>query len=166
MIRALTINLRPWRLMILSIGIMKRYLLVFGILLGSLSIRGQQVNHKKVAVHGYDLVAYFQGRAIQGTSVLSAKVEDVYYHFSSAENRALFQKNPQQYLPKFGGFCAIGIAMYDGKYDIDPEDFLIDGGALYLFCPDQLENWKADRENLKKKAEVEWARMQQESDKK
>ncbi len=127
--------------------------------MNSLLISAQTINIKEVVVHGYDVVAYHDGRALQGTDKLSVKLNDVYYHFSSAENRELFKSNPENYLPKFGGFSAIGIAIYDGKYDIDQEDFLIDDGELYLFCPDQIDNWIANQENLKKKTEIEWLRL-------
>ena len=123
------------------------------------NIQAQSLNVKQVAIHGYDVVAYHRGQALQGTDRLSAQVGETHYYFTSEENRKLFEANPTKYLPKFGGYCAIGIAIYDGKYDIDPEDFLIDDGELYLFCPDQIDNWKADQANLKKKAETEWLRL-------
>ncbi|AXT62575.1 hypothetical protein D1816_20165 [Aquimarina sp. AD10] len=130
------------------------------------NLQAQSINIKKVAIEGYDVVAYHKGQAIEGTNRLSVKIRDVFYHFSSIENKALFKKNPKKYLPKYGGFCAIGIAIYDGKYNIDPEDFLIDNGELYLFCPDQIDNWIADQENLKRKAEIEWLKMEEKETKK
>ncbi len=146
---------------------MKLYFFLLVIMLSSCDGEAQHANHKnkainqkKVAVEGYDVVAYHLGEAKHGRSQEFVKVDDVFYYFSSEENRKLFEGDPHKYLPKYGGFCAIGVAIYDGKYDIDPEDFLIDDGELYLFCPDQLDNWIADQENLKKLADIEWEKME------
>ncbi len=144
---------------------MKLHFLTFAFLFFSCGTQGQNenksINAKKVAVEGYDIVSYHVDQiASLGSSKFSVPIDDVYYYFNSAEHRDLFQKAPEKYLPKYGGFCAIGIALYDGKYDIDPEDFLIDDGELYLFCPGEIDNWKADQDNLKKLAELKWAEME------
>jgi len=121
----------------------------------------KSINAKLVAVEGYDIVSYHvDSEAKHGKSQINSQIGDVFYYFSSVENMKLFDQDPKKYLPKYGGFCAIGIALYDGKFDIDPEDFLIDDGELYLFCPDQLDNWKEDQENLKKLADEKWVEME------
>lgn len=145
---------------------MKVNIFILGVLLVSLCAKAQSVNNKKVAIEGYDVVAYYEGKAVEGTAALSVKIDDAYYHFSSEDNKILFEENPSKYLPKYGGFCAIGIAKYNGKYDIDPEDFLIDNNELYLFCPDQINNWIEDQENLKKKANAKWPKIKEKPKKK
>ncbi len=145
---------------------MRAYVCVLIVLLVTPNMKGQSINTKKVAIEGYDVVAYHKGKALQGTNRLSAQIDDVYYHFSNEENKNLFEKDPEKYLPKYGGFCAIGIAKYNGKYDIDPEDFLIDDGELYLFCPNVIDKWIADKENLKKKADSKWPGIKEKPKKK
>lgn len=134
---------------------------IFSSCANHVNYKNKTVNAKKVAVEGYDIVAYHvDNKAIHGSSKLSVLLEDVHYYFSSEKNKKLFEKEPEKYLPKYGGFCAIGIALYDGKFDIDPDDFLIDNGELYLFCPGEIGNWKAEQESLKQKADLEWAKME------
>ncbi len=145
---------------------MKFYVFVLGVLWGFLATHAQSVNIKTVAIEGYDVVAYHKGRALEGTAALQVKMDDVYYYFSNEENRILFKQDSKKYLPKYGGFCAIGIAKYNNKYDIDPEDFLIDGGELYLFCPNVLDEWISDKENLKEKANMKWIKIREKPKKK
>ena len=138
---------------------MKNLVLVCSIFFSTLSF-GQHLNIQSVAFQGYDIVAYYTlNQAIQGTDKLSLKIDEVHYYFSSQENLMLFNANPQKYTPKYGGWCAIGIAIYDGQYPVDPESFLFDDGELYLFCPGEIDNWIADQENLKKQADIEWAKI-------
>ena len=37
------------------------------------------------------------------------------FYFASSGNQALFEANPSQYAPAYGGFCAYGVSGYDGN---------------------------------------------------
>lgn len=120
----------------------------------------------RVAIKGYDTVAYFlESRPVPGSEKFSYEWEDAYWHFASAENRELFQANPARYSPQFGGYCAMGIAF--GQYvDIDPEAWTIVDGKLYLnksievrdtrwrkesgkYIPEAENNWNTNRDNIR-----------------
>ncbi len=90
------------------------------------------VDSEKVAIHGYDTVAYFtEGKPMQGKDEFEEVWEDARWQFSSATNRELFKANPERYAPQFGGYCAGGLAV--GEYaDGDPKLFTIVDGKLYL----------------------------------
>ncbi len=90
------------------------------------------VDSDKVAIHGYDTVAYFtEGKPMQGKEEFEQIWEDARWQFASATNRELFQANPERYAPQFGGYCAGGLAV--GEYaDGDPKLFTIVDGKLYL----------------------------------
>ncbi len=91
------------------------------------------VNTKKnVAIQGYDAVSYFtDNKAVKGNAAIKSTVDGVVYNFSTVENKALFDKNPINYLPQYGGYCAYGVS--EGhKAPIDPESFSIIDGKLYL----------------------------------
>jgi hypothetical protein len=90
------------------------------------------VDSEKVAIHGYDTVAYFtEGKATQGKDEFEQVWEDARWQFSSATNRELFKANPERYAPQFGGYCAGGLAV--GEYaNGDPKLFMIVDGKLYL----------------------------------
>lgn len=64
----------------------------------------------RLMVLGHAAVAYFiQNAAVLGDPALKAVHQGVSYRFASEANRAEFLRNPEKYMPQFGGFCAIGI---------------------------------------------------------
>ena len=87
----------------------------------------------RLMLKGHDVVAYFtQGRHALGTAQFSSVHEGVTFRFASAEHKALFDANPQKYLPQYGGFCANGI-VYGIPWGGDADTWRIDGGKLYIF---------------------------------
>ena len=116
---------------------------------------------KKVAIQGYDPVAYFvQKKAVKGKSTLASTYDGVVYYFSSQANKDLFLKNPSSYEPQYGGWCAFAMGDYGEKVEINPETFKIIDGKLYLFYNaffnNTLKSWNKDETNLKKKADTNW----------
>ena len=119
---------------------------------------------KKVAIQGYDPVAYFvQKKAVKGKSTLVSTYDGVVYHFSSQANKDLFLKNPSSYEPQYGGWCAFAMGDYGEKVEINPETFKIIDGKLYLFYNaffnNTLKSWNKDETNLKKKADTNWKKI-------
>ena len=119
---------------------------------------------KKVAIQGYDPVAYFvQKKAVKGKSTLLSTYDGVVYYFSSQANKDLFLKNPSSYEPQYGGWCAFAMGDYGEKVEINPETFKIIDGKLYLFYNaffnNTLKSWNKDETNLKKKADTNWKKI-------
>ncbi|MFH6944203.1 YHS domain-containing (seleno)protein [Flavobacterium sp. FlaQc-50] len=119
---------------------------------------------KKVAIQGYDPVAYFvQKKALKGNNDFVTSYMGVVYKFISAANKDLFIKNPAVYEPQFGGWCAYAMGSDGDKVDINPETFKISNGKLYLFYNayfnNTLKSWNKDEVNLKAKAEVNWKKV-------
>lgn len=119
---------------------------------------------KKVAIQGYDPVAYFkQKKAVKGKKELSSTFEGVIYYFSSQANKDAFTKSPSSYEPQYGGWCAYAMGANNEKVEIDPETFKIIEGKLYLFYNayfnNTLKSWNKDETNLKKKADANWAKI-------
>jgi len=119
---------------------------------------------KKVAIQGYDPVAYFkQKKAVKGKKELSSSFEGVIYYFSSQANKDTFAKSPSSYEPQYGGWCAYAMGANNEKVEIDPETFKIIEGKLYLFYNayfnNTLKSWNKDETNLKKKADANWAKI-------
>ncbi len=84
-------------------------------------------------LHGHDVVAYFtDAKHMLGTAEHKSVYQGVTFRFASAEHKALFDKNPTQYIPQYGGFCANGIA-YGIPWGGDADTWRIDGGKLYIF---------------------------------
>ena len=87
----------------------------------------------RVMLFGADVVAYFtQNAFVQGSSQFSSTYQDVNFHFSSAEHKAMFDKAPEQYLPQYGGYCANGI-MFGIPWGGNATDFKLVNGKLYIF---------------------------------
>ncbi|MEO1054051.1 MAG: YHS domain-containing (seleno)protein [Bacteroidota bacterium] len=122
------------------------------------------IDDNGLAVGGYDVVAYFSNKAVKGNSHYSADHNGVTYHFSSNENKETFEKNPTQYLPQFGGYCAWGVAAKDAKFPINPETFDIIDGKLYLFFNGDFNGqifntvllWNAETSKLQADAHKKW----------
>lgn len=118
----------------------------------------------KVAIQGYDPVAYFtQKKAVKGKAALASNYEGVTYYFSSQANAAAFVKSPANYEPQYGGWCAYAMGSNAEKVEINPETFKIMDGKLYLFYNayfnNTLKSWNKDEVNLKKKAETNWKKI-------
>ena len=149
----------------------KQILIVFAAFLSvatfaqTASRRAEQFNlEKKVALQGYDPVAYFkQSKAIKGKKEIAASYEGVVYQFSTATNKETFQKNPTAFEPQYGGWCAYAMGSTGEKVEIDPETFKILDGKLYLFYNayfnNTLKSWNKDESGLKKKADVNWKKV-------
>ena len=98
-----------------------------------------------VAIRGYDTVAYFtDGRPTKGLDAFAAEWEGATWKFSSQKNLDIFNGDPAQFAPKFGGYCAYGVAM-GNLVKIEPDLWTIVEGKLYLnFDEDVQSSWEED----------------------
>ncbi|GAA4889020.1 YHS domain-containing (seleno)protein [Flaviramulus aquimarinus] len=141
---------------------MKSLILLFTLIVSSTYAQTLDYNTKKgFAINGYDLVAYFNGEAIEGDKAFIAKFDSINYKFSSEENLSLFNKNPKKYIPQYGGYCAYALAIKNTKVSVNPKTFQIKDGKLYLFYnawgTNTLELWnEQDALSLQKKADNNW----------
>lgn len=86
-----------------------------------------------VAIKGYDPVAYFtQNKAVEGSAEYSHRWLGANWHFTSAENRDLFAKEPAKYAPQYGGYCADGVSFGTVTTNVDPKAWRIIEGKLYI----------------------------------
>lgn len=119
---------------------------------------------KKVAIQGYDPVAYFtQKKAVKGKATIATTYEGVIYNFSSQADKDLFLKNPSAYEPQYGGWCAYAMGANGEKVEVDPGTFKIVNGKLFLFYNayfnNTLKSWNKDEANLNKKADANWKKF-------
>jgi glc operon protein GlcG len=85
-----------------------------------------------VALQGYDPVSFFSEREpLLGKRNISSQYQGANYYFASAQTKATFDANPAQYVPQYGGFCAVSTAM--GKLEpVEIDTWSIVNGRLYL----------------------------------
>ncbi len=87
----------------------------------------------RVMMKGTDVVTYFtQNKDVQGNPSIKSTFENVTFYFSSAENKALFDKEPMKYQPQYGGYCANGI-VYGIPWGGDADAWRMIEGKLYIF---------------------------------
>lgn len=121
-----------------------------------------------LAVEGYDVVAYFKpGKAIKGSEKFESKYHGVTYRFSTAENRKAFAAAPEDYLPTYGGWCASAMGAKAEKVEIDPKNFKVEHGRLFLFYKDLFSNaltdWNKRSKEWEPAADTNWKRVSGES---
>ncbi len=87
----------------------------------------------RLMLKGADVVAYFtENKYRQGLAQYSSRYEDIAFRFASAENKALFDRQPTKYLPEFGGYCANGL-VYGIPWGGDADTWKMINGKLYIF---------------------------------
>jgi YHS domain-containing protein len=113
-----------------------------------------------LAVHGYDVVAYFtDGEPRVGRAKHSLVYKDATYRFISKAHLTAFKKDPDRYLPQYGGFCAYGVAV-GAKFDGDPQLWRIVDGKLYLNLNEDIqESWEEDVPGYIKQGDKSWAKI-------
>jgi YHS domain-containing protein len=132
------------------------------VLLAPMSMAGSSpnpvnVDSDKVAIKGYDTVAYFtKGQPTKGNSEFVFTWNGARWQFASAAHRDMFAANPERYAPQFGQFCSMGLAL--GKRAIaDPEAWKIVDGKLYLyFSRGARDKFQQDTPKNLKKAKANW----------
>ncbi len=113
--------------------------------------------HSTPAVQGYDVVSYQTGkRPIRGNGNFVAVHDGATYQFSSADNQKAFEKDPEKYVPAYGGYCAFGTSV-GKKFIGDPEVWRIVDGKLYLNLDTSIQSeWLKDVPGRIRSANANW----------
>jgi len=117
-----------------------------------------------IGLQGYSPVSYLDDQQAElGDTAHHAEHEGIRYFFTSEEQRARFEANPQRYVPAFGGWCAFGMTV-DARFRTNPNKFLVVDDRLLVFLGDIETDARAlwqegtDSELLAKATE-NWARF-------
>jgi len=116
----------------------------------------------KLALSGYDAVSYFKdGKPVVGKSAFAYTWMDAVWHFSSAENRDAFAKEPEKYAPQYGGYCAFGTSQ-GHLVPGDPQAWKVVDDKLYLnYNKDVQKFWLQDVPGNIQKADENWPKLHQ-----
>jgi len=116
----------------------------------------------RVAIQGYDTVAYFtDGKATKGSSSFEYVWDDAKWQFASLVYRDMFIANPDRYAPQFGGFCA-GAITSGSLVPANPEAWAIVDGQLYMVAGSQADiaEWKAHAAENINQGDKQWPVVQ------
>lgn len=102
-------------------------------------------NSNNLVLDGYDAVAYFrENLPREGKPEFTADYSGGKWQFVSAENRDMFQKDPEKYVPQYGGYCAWAVGQ-GYTADTDPQTGQVVDGKLYLnYNPEVATKWNQD----------------------
>lgn len=146
------------------VGLAVLLTLIAGAVVSGQSTRGSDPgpvfkDERGLAVRGYDIVAYHEGKPAEGMAEFETEHAGAKYRFASAEHLAAFRAAPAKYLPQYGGYCALGMA---GGYKAptDPRVFKIVDGKLYLNYSAKVgEMWGKDVPGNIAKADTNWKKL-------
>lgn len=117
----------------------------------------------RLALEGYDPVSYFGNGPQKGRAELTGQYLGATYRFVNAQNRAAFIAEPLRYAPAYGGWCASAMADSGSRVDIDPENFSVSDGRLFLFFRLLFINakgsWEEDPTGSRARADANWSRL-------
>ena len=122
------------------------------------------VENSTTGVLGYDLVSYHtEGKPVRGDGNNLVVYEGVTYLFANEENKNTFEKNPEKYLPAYGGWCAFGVSV-NKKFVGDPQVWKIVDGKLYLNLDKNIQKeWNKDIPGNITKADANWTEIKDKS---
>lgn len=137
----------------------------------SLAFAGDQyIDETGFAVSGYDVVAYFdleqsaigtaQPAGVPGNKDITATYNGATFAFSSEENKAKFEANPEAFVPQYDGHCAYGVSK-GGKVPGNPNLWRIVDDKLYLNITDVVVGfWEEDIPANLDLAQNNWASIE------
>ena len=110
-----------------------------------------------IAIDGTDTVAYFtEGAPVPGSPDHTVEWNGHVWQFSSAENAALFEADPEAYAPQYGGYCAFAAAQGYVASTV-PEAWSIRDGKLYLnFSLGVRDRWLSNVDQFISQANDNW----------
>ncbi len=115
----------------------------------------------KIALQGYDPVAFHSaGKPMKGDPAIMAEYAGYKFVFASEENKTTFAKQPEKYLPAFGGYCAFGISLgILFPVEIDTWE-IIDGRLVLQYTAEIKQLFEQDKAENLRKADENWTKME------
>lgn len=110
-----------------------------------------------IAINGFDPVAYFTaGEPVKGDPAIAADWQGAQLLFSSPENKARYEADPDRFAPRYGGYCAYAVSK-GATAPTDPEAWTIHEDRLYLnFSTDVRAIWQQDIPGNIARADANW----------
>lgn len=129
-------------------------------------LKDTNLDESGIAIQGYSPVSYIEnGVAEKGSPEFAVTHGGATYHMTSADQVEHFKKDPEKYVPSYGGWCAYGMAI-EKKFPIDPQSFKVVDGQLMLFYNtedvDALKLWNKENEKkMTRRADRFWDTLEE-----
>jgi len=109
---------------------------------------------------GHDPVAFFtEHKPVKGDARFRTAYKGAVYYFASAENKAMFEREPAKFEPQFGGFCGYA-ASINKVSPISVEQFeILDGRLVLQHNKKAWDLWHQDVPGNLKKADQNWPEL-------
>lgn len=110
-----------------------------------------------LAINGTDPVAYFtEGQPVAGLNEFASDWRGTKMLFSTEQNKAMFDADPETFAPSYGGYCAYAVAKgYTAS--TDPEAWTIHDGRLFLnYSKSVRALWALRRDTYIARADENW----------
>ncbi|MEL6644802.1 MAG: YHS domain-containing (seleno)protein [Pseudomonadota bacterium] len=110
-----------------------------------------------IAIDGTDPVAYFtEGGPVAGDPGITLDWNGATWRFSTADNRAMFEADPEAFAPQYGGYCAFAVSQGYTASTV-PQAWTIHDNKLYLnFSRSVRRRWERDIPGHVAKANANW----------
>ena len=125
---------------------------------------------KAGALRGYDVISYYDIAAgekpLAGSNAHTVVYKGATFKFANAENKARFEKNPDAYIPQYGGYCAYATARDFITYS-RPNAWKIVDGKLYLNNNKaSFKGWQKKQDQYISEADGNWPEVLKHCEKK
>lgn len=113
------------------------------------------------AIGGYCPVAYLaMNTAVKGDPAYASEHGGLRFLLTNADAKAMFDAEPDKYVPAYNGWCATAIAQ-GMKLESDPTLFTVHDGRAYLFSNAEAKGmFDVDPAGTVATADAAWRRMQ------
>lgn len=114
-----------------------------------------------LAANGYDLVAFFIGdTAVRGEADITARHAGATFRFANTRNRDTFLTHPEAFMPRYGGYDALGVRQGHKLAPGAAMAWQVDDNRLYFFRNAETQAaWNADADGNRTVAGRIWAEI-------
>ncbi len=94
-------------------------------------VKGRLVESDSVALGGVDPLSYFEDDPTVADGAITHEYRGKTWRFLSEQHRRRFIESPEDYLPQYDGYCALGVS-HGGEVRGSPRNWTVSGGKLYF----------------------------------
>lgn len=135
-------------------------ILIVTVFISPQSVFAAEAGKEKVSPYafgGYDLVTYATAQSpLKGDEQFVFDYGGKTFQFATRENLEAFKREPEKYLPAYGGWCTYAM-VFGKKANADPTCYLIKDGRVLMFANMAAQvAWTNNEAEFKSLADKNW----------